>query len=202
MKEIISEIALRCDDVGFNDFPLNIYERAYERATRIIAKKYNLFQRIESFTLSEYAQNLEEDCILELDDFNEEISVIVNDTVMDKVTNRIELTGQYYLHRIDDELKFNYALLEKALTDKITIIYTCLPTINYDEGEFYIPHRYEEELIREIIIYMARVGVVKFKKESSVKYQKLLQLYMRNDTYDKDAIENKEWIAVKVWQPY
>jgi len=202
MKEIISEIALRCDDVGFNDFPLNIYERAYERATRVIAKKYSLFQRIESFTLSEYAQNLEEDCILELDDFNEEISVIVNDTVMDKVTNRIELTGQYYLHRIDDELKFNYALLEKALTDKITIIYTCLPTINYDEGEFYIPHRYEEELIREIIIYMARVGVVKFKKESSVKYQKLLQLYMRNDTYDKDAIENKEWIAVKVWQPY
>lgn len=202
MKEIISEIALRCDDVGFNDFPFNIYERAYERATRIIARKYNIFERVETFTLSEYTDSLTDDCILNLDNYDEDILVAVNDEVYDKVSHNAELTGQYYLQRIEEELRFNYARYEKALTDTITIVYRCLPTTSFDEGEFYIPHRYEEEMINESVMYLAKLGIVKFKQEKSVKYQKLLQLSAKRDTLDPQTLEHKEWITVKTWKPY
>lgn len=47
----ISEIALRCDDVSFRDFDKGIYERCLLRATRVVARRYQIIQRITNFDI-------------------------------------------------------------------------------------------------------------------------------------------------------
>ena len=48
--QAISEVALKCGDPFFKDFPRNIYSQSVYRATREIAKEYGIMDRTWSYT--------------------------------------------------------------------------------------------------------------------------------------------------------
>ncbi len=48
-KRLISEIALKCDDIELKDFHEGIYEKCLLRASRIVARRYSIIQRVVSF---------------------------------------------------------------------------------------------------------------------------------------------------------
>lgn len=205
IKLVVLEVALLCNDLTFKDFPKNIYEQAYYRATRILAKKYETFSKVESFIWGDRVEDINTDCVLDLTDFLHEVQVTVNGNRLNSVNNEIEVTGQYYIKRIEEDLLFNYAVLPKALTDEIVIIYNVIPDkLTYSDGEYFLPHIYEEELISETLSYICKLGISKFDNEKSRKYEKLFMLNKseNRDTIKPDIIEQRDWATVKTWKVY
>ena len=206
MKEtVISEVSLLIDDLNYKDFPKHIYENAYYRATRTIAKKYEIFQKIESFILDSSISSIEQDCLLDLEDYLEEIQVSINKRKLHKTSNQITEIDTYYIKRLEDSYYFNYYTVDKSLKDNIVIMYKTIPEkTTYENGEFYIPHLYEEELIRETALYLIKIGISKFNQEKLEKYSRIYQLLVgeRRSEIDKRIPENKEWVVVKTWKPY
>lgn len=198
---LVEEIALKCADSDYKDFDKNTYYHALYRATRTIAKRYSLFQKIYNFTLESLTDDIEKDVILELPDFKEEINVFVNESPLIKVATQIELTGQYYLRTIENELHFNYSIVEKSLKDDITIIYNAYPHKESD-NEYYIPTKYEEELIRETLLYIAGLGVAKFKGDALEKYKRILELNIKpiEKSPDPHLVENNNWVTMQVYK--
>src|SRR3972149_8745708 len=78
LKELISEVAQMCDDIGFKDFNKGKYDNALYRANRKVARKYHLFQKLYTFTLSKVTNNLNADIMLDLPDMKEPILISVN----------------------------------------------------------------------------------------------------------------------------
>ena len=48
-NSLMGEIALRCNDINFKDFGKSTYERCFLRASRKVARRYELIQRIYEF---------------------------------------------------------------------------------------------------------------------------------------------------------
>lgn len=198
--KLIEEIALKCSDIEYKDFDLSIYRHAVYRGSRLIAKRYSLFQKIFNTNLQGITDNIESDAEIDLPDFKEEVLVDVQDTVLTKVANKIENTNEYYLKVIDGKLLFNYSTLTKSLEDDIVIIYNSYPHIESDT-EYIIPSKYEEEWMRESIRYLAELGIAKFTGEVLEKYSRILK--MNEMFFDKKPdpalIENNNWTTI---EPY
>jgi len=95
-KRLISEIALRCNDTGFKDFQRNVYERAFLRASRAVAKRYKLIQRELNFKVEipvkegeDETTVLEEKCLIDViisvPSFTSEYKVVINNIEYTKV---------------------------------------------------------------------------------------------------------------------
>jgi hypothetical protein len=114
LKEFVSEIAGRCNDISFKDFSKAGYYNALYRANREIARKYHIFQKLINFRLGDRTQDLSKDIIFDLPDMEQPIVVTVNNTNLRKKDFQL-LPGTdefaYYFFRNDDGLYlFNYIL--------------------------------------------------------------------------------------------
>lgn len=203
--EIISEIALRCGDRDFDDFEQGVYLQAYYRANRSLGKKYNIYQKLYTFT----PETIDDDIVLDIPDFKSEHRVWVNGKELRRLSNRIEDTiehrDSYYIDYVDTDLLFNYRLKDgKSESDEIAILYEITPDKETDDGEYAIPTLYEEELIEHTLVYLSKMGMVQFSNEKKAKYRDLYQIVVgeknRNE-YDKDLRgKSREWIEVKPFQ--
>lgn len=112
IKNLISEVALRCGDAHFKEFDINTYKRVLYRANREIAKKYEIFKKLVSFKLREMVEDKENDIVLNINDFKEEYMVKVNGNTLSKVDNQIEPHYKfvYYMEFKEGRLYFNYTL--------------------------------------------------------------------------------------------
>lgn len=110
IKDLISEIALKCGDPEFKEFGKSEYMRALHRSNRQIAKLYGIDEKIFEFTLSEYGSEDENDIILDLPDFKAAVDVFVNGVRMYKTDGTLDRHYQwaYYIRWINGELHFNY----------------------------------------------------------------------------------------------
>lgn len=233
MDRLLSEVAVRCDDVKTVDFTPNEYGRALHRANRTVAKRYSLLNKVISFKLSEYSSSLTEDVILDLQDMKAENSVWVNNIKLIKVSRQL-VDGwdaySYYLDYHMNQWHFNYKLgtataetnidisnmditevmsqaLEeravgteegsKSFSDEVVISYNVIPDADTDEGDFIIPSMYEEEQIEEAVLYLAKLGVTRFKEDKLHKYERLLKLYLKSDDYNKFNVPSREWVEIK-----
>jgi len=111
-EEVITEIALRCGDSNYKDFETSLYEQAYYRANREVAKTYQMLKKTISFTLSDRVDNVTDDIIFDIPDFNSEILVKVNNFPLKKTANHFEGTDRfvYYLEPLEGQWVFNYIL--------------------------------------------------------------------------------------------
>ena len=112
--ELLSEVLQRVDDIGFKDFNRGIYLNSIYRANRLVARKYHLFRKVLTFTLSEYTDSVDNDIILGIPDMKEPILVNVNGINLNKKDFQL-LPGtesySYYLSRNPEgEYLFNYLL--------------------------------------------------------------------------------------------
>lgn len=113
-SELLSEVLQRVDDIGFKDFDRGIYLNSIFRANRLVARKYHLFRKILSFTLSDMANDLSKDILLDIPDMKEAILVNVNGINLNKKDFQL-ITGaesySYYLARnTEGQYLFNYLL--------------------------------------------------------------------------------------------
>lgn len=111
--EILSEVAHRCDDIGFKDFDKGAYRNALYRANRLVARKYHILQKLLVFTLSNKTSDYTADMVIDLPDMKEEILVSVNGVNLRKKDNQIldnkDMYCYYLFRQPDGTYLFNYA---------------------------------------------------------------------------------------------
>ena len=214
MDKLIKEIALRANDVNFEDFDQYVYRKVLLTAKRKVAKRYNLVQRLYRFTSyldkdttsDPESPGETEDIILPLTNFISEYEVVVHDVPYQKVDRlTIDSVNEYVLERNHNQILFNYF----ARTDKedIRIYYTADINKEDSETEDYeaiIPSQYEEEIISLALTELSKLGVIKFvNTEREKKYSSLLQIYAINERdLDKELLKNDTWVAIKTYKPY
>jgi len=122
--ELISEVAHRCDDLGFKDFDKGKYNNALFRANRLVARKYHIFKKLEQFILRNVATDFSKDIRLDLPDMKEPILVTVNDINLRKkdsqILDRKDMYAYYLFRSADGTYFFNYAM-GMALEDQIWV---------------------------------------------------------------------------------
>ena len=214
-NDLLSEVALRCGDPLFKDFKKNIYNQAVYRANRIISRKYQLLERrwLHTVTTDE-AVDATEIVIPQLN-FDAEYKFIVTPTDgsavdFNKVNN--ELSGdindyQYYIRYYVNQYVLNYQ--PKVEGDIINLYYIAgiSGVEDYEELDAegntniipVLPQKYDEEVIRQSVIYMAHIGIASFDAEKSVKYKTLLQINSKQD-FDPTLAKNSQWVTVKPYK--
>jgi hypothetical protein len=214
MDSLIKEMALRSNDINFDDFDQFSYRKCLLTARRIVAKRYSLIQRIFKLTshclLSEdelVSPEVTKDIELPFTNFTSEYKVLVNNEVynkVDKLTANSEY--EYVLGRDHNKVLFNYWL--RNTTDEVKIYFVA--DINEEDSELeeyeaIIPSQYNEEIVSFALVELSKLGIVKFanSEKGKAKYQSLFQLYNRDErSLDRNLIKNKSWITIKTWQPY
>jgi len=214
-NSLMGEIALRCNDINFKDFGKSTYERCFLRASRKVARRYELIQRIYEFDseIPDYSnlssdkqtEKLNEEIIFNLSSFKAEYMVKVNNYEYTKV-KRIEVGGyQYVLYRDENKILFNYS--PRSENDKIELRYTA--DINIDDYDIedlepVIPSQFNEELISFACVEIAKLGIIKYANSGEgKKYENILKLYGTDEReLNKDLIKNESWIEMQIWKPY
>lgn len=215
-KSIISEVALRVNDISYKDFDSSIYERCLLRASRKVAKRYQLIQRYYKFTSrisipkgeDEQAyleEKVKEVIKLAIPSFVSEYLVVINDMQYIKRDNIRINENEYYFKRDHNSINFNYTPRTKE--DIVEIHYTSdINEDDYDvqELEPIIPSQYNEELIALAIVEVSKMGIVKFpNSEKGNKYKEALSIYGIDErSLDRKLLTNENWAEIKIWQPY
>lgn len=198
-QELLSEVALRCNDTEFRDFADHVYAQASYREEREIAREYSILEKC--FTVK--VDNDQEPIILPLPNFKAEYKVEVNGKEYHKVNEliiidnaeKLEELRQYTIRYFENQLSFDY--LRRAKGDKISIYYISLGNTGEEyDGTVLIPNKYYEELLRRVCVHMAKLGVAKFTGEKNKKYQTIYQLYSNLNKNANLAVDS-QWIQIK-----
>lgn len=224
--QLLSEVTLRCGDSEFKDFPKQHYERMLHRAKRSIARKYQLIQRKYSFKVTAKTEEaIKNNVSVYIPSFDAETLVLINGREYGKsarnkirVVEAVEdiemisdansniedynLSAEYsyqlfYDHR---NLIFNYT--PRTLSDDVELYYVSDINIDdYDEESFepIIHSRYEESLIENTVVEMAKLGIGKFTGEKADKYKNMISMYAK-DGKNPSLVPNEQWIVIKPWQ--
>lgn len=207
-NDLLSRVALRIGDQQFKDFDKSIYLDALKKANRTIAKKYGIPNKVISFKTGDMIEDVTDSIYLSIDDFKAEYHVSVNG----KVVYKRKLEKEYNSYRLDllqDRYVFDYSYYQdlenqyvKSLEDEVVIYYTSLPEYDSDMSDYFIPQKFIEEQIEETAKTICQYGLAKFIDPIVVaKYTRVYQMLQNNNTYDKQVVENKEWIKMKAWSP-
>lgn len=197
-KELISEVALRCNDIQFNDFPEQIYGQASYREERNIAREYSILERV--FTLK--VEENDETIVLPLVNFKTEYKIEVNDIEYNKVHELDgETTTEYVVKHFDSQLILDY--LVKTKGDIVKVYYISMGNTGEEyEGTILIPPIYYAELLRRVCIHIARLGIAKFTKDKKDKYISIYKLYQEYSAKEPDLAVDKQWIQMKPFTPW
>jgi hypothetical protein len=213
-RNLISEIALRCDDISFRDFAFGIYEKCLLKASREVARRYHLIQRLYKFTFelnvssdasNEEIQPIYEDIPVGIPSFVSEYHVKVNGQQFLKENLQKQVAGTYTLNRNQNQILFNY--YPRTEQDEIHIYYTSdINEDDYDVEELMpiIPSQYNEELISIGTMEIGKLGMVKFA--GSEKGEKYGMAYKVNAidkvSLEKNLIKDDKWVEMKVYHAY
>lgn len=196
-QHIVNEVAFRCGDESFKNFPKHHYYRVYQRVIRQISRKYKLDKRI--YTFKNVIQ--EGEIPIELPNFISPVSLYVNNEEYQQVV-KIDYDSkknQYYLFRDFNKLHFSY--YPRSEEDKLELTYIADITITddyIDDVKPIIPEQYNEEIITHCIIEMCKLGISKYTGEEGNKYAALLRLYNANiKEYDQNLIKKEGWVVIK-----
>lgn len=216
-NETISEVALKCGDPFFKDFPKNIYSQSIYRAERSIAKEFGILDRIWTYTNTAGTSPI---TILPLNfhgAWKIDIAITGGDSV-EYVERKLEdvlnssLTDDNYFHIFFNANQRNLYYTNPAVDDVITIYYTSLIAGEEDyepydsEGNAtevpVLPNKYFEEVVRRAVRYIAQLGVATFEEDKARKYTRILQIYtQRKDQEQEENLEkSRPFILIKPFQ--
>jgi len=215
MDNLLKEIALRVDDINFDDFDQYVYRKALLVSQRKVAKRYKLVQRFFKF-VSHFDVNVTdeeitnpgdtEDILLPFTNFVSEYRVLINGIEYHKVSIlKASSKYDYVLERNQNQILFNYWFRQED--DEVRIYYTS--DINKEDSEVeeyeaIIPSQYKEEVIDLALMQIAKLGMVKFANTGKErKYDRLRQLYALDErSLDANLIKNDSWVEITIYQPY
>lgn len=219
--QAISEVALKCGDPFFKDFPKNIYSQAVYRAEREIAQRYGILDRVWTYTNTDGT------------------SPIVVAPLNFKSAWRITVTPdegteqEYTQMQIDDVLdndssatgssNFYYAIIYNANqyeiyythpdTDDALTVYYVSGIAGEEDYEYYdeegnenaipvLPNRYFEEIVRRAVRYMAKLGIAQFDGLKAERYGRVLNIYTKrpDETADNSLERDRPWIQIRPLQ--
>ena len=197
-KDLISEISLKCGDEDFKDFDKNIYAQAVFRGQREIAKRYKILQKKIEFTI--YDEDIHNGQVkLPTPNFQGSEKLTINGEAYEKSRDIDDTIKQYRIETdLDGVWWIEYTNPQDG--DVIWMLYT---SIGFDASEVdgtpVLPRKFYEETIKESILYLAQIGIAKFRDEKLEKYTRLFQLYGDKDT-DFDLEADRGWVQIKPFQ--
>lgn len=208
--DINAEVALKCGDPFFEDFPTNIYNQAVYRAQRSIAMDYNIMDRIWTYTNTELLNPIpfnvsNNNGIYKIEIFRTgavvpEAYKEIDYSKWSEVQNDTKL---YYSIVYDTNSYFIYYTFPVA-NDVIRVYYNShiAGETDYENDQSLpiLPNKYYEEVIRRAVLYIATLGIAKFQDAKKQKYMDVIQLYRRrSDVKDKESqLEaRREWVMIK-----
>lgn len=212
-EQLIGEIAFLLGDPYFKDFTKEFYHKAFYRAKREVAKKYSIYNKIAELELENWKEwenkpeKFPEHRLL-IPDFKDEYYVSINDIVYEKASYR-ELNPERFEYSLKTNITAenpSYNILfdytgDRERIDRVLIKYIALPDYEGETfGEFDLPAKYEEKVVKETILYLCYVGLANYNGSAlGQKYEKLLSLYFGDNAkneYDK-RLKNEEWIKIR-----
>jgi len=219
--EAIAEVALKCGDPFFKDFPQNIYTQAIYRAERAIAKEYGILDRVWSYTNTAGTSPI---IITRLnfqgafrvvrtnsDDVIEVYQEQQLDIILDNSSSTTAATNYYYNVMYNANTRYLY-YTNPAVSDVIDVYYTSsiAGAEDYETNDAdgnanalpVLPNAYFEEIVRRSILYIAKLGIVSHEGEKAKKYQNVLMIYRRPDDeqHEKELMRSRPWIQIKPLQ--
>jgi len=216
-NEAISEVALKCGDPFFKDFPRNIYSQGVYRAQRSIAKRFGVLDRVWSYTNTPGTSPIE---IVPLNfngDWKLDVTVVDGDPVEYTKVKLEEVlesdnTSDVLYHVFFNANKYYIYYTNPAVDDVITLYYTSLIAGEEDYEPYdsegneiavpVLPNKYFEEVVRQAVRYIAQLGVATFEADKAQKYTRILQLYtQREDQVQERHLEkSRPWIEMTPFQ--
>jgi len=195
--EEISEVALKCGDPFFEDFPKNVYSQSVYRAKRGIAKQYKILDRFWSST------NINGDSEIDINPLNFHGSIRM--TIQREGSTSLipyEISEYENIKDNTDTSVSIYAIIynvnryiltytNPAINDIVTLYYVA-SIAGEEDFEPYdgngnpqdiplLPNKYAEEIIRRAVIYIAELGLAKFEGLKKRKYTTVYQLHSRRE---------------------
>ena len=121
--ELISEVAVRCNDAMYRDFRKDLYGQAVFREQRLLAQQYKVLERRWSTYIGQENLNVRtkwgtlvlNEIPITATDFNSEYEVLLNGTALKKQNNIDELkAGDYYIRytKDDADLRDLYSIID------------------------------------------------------------------------------------------
>ena len=222
-SEAIAEVALKCGDPFFKDFPRNIYSQAVYRAERSIAHDYDILDRVWTYTNSAGTSPITITPLnvkgiwrvtvtaTNADSVEEEYTEVTVDKVLDNDDSPTASTNYYYAIMFNaNQRNIYYTQVDED--DEISVYYTSGIAGEEDYEELdadgnannipVLPNKYFEETVRRSIRYMAKLGAAQFDALKSQKYVRILQLYSRNtdEAQDNSLERSRPWIMITPFQ--
>jgi hypothetical protein len=212
---IISEVALRCFDPKFEDFRPLFYEQAFVNASRTIARKYSILERIleitDTVTVAE-GSTLDEEVLkpftldmTKLVGYNDPYKVVINQRLYTRTfeDELVQDSFNYTLKDTDKGLELNFS--PRLSENIIWIYYTAVPEAQEFSDDTlipFIPQKYREELKDLMTTEIAKQGIVKFDAKTQEKYKNVLNLYGVNPKeIDPMTAPSKPWIGIRIFNP-
>lgn len=216
-SEAISEVALKCGDPFFKDFPKNIYSQGVYRAERSIAKDFGILDRIWTYTNTTGTSPITIAPLNFNGAWKVNVSLIDGDPA-EYTERKIEdtfnsdLTSDNFYHILynANQREFHYA--NPAIGDVITIYYTSLiageedyELLDSDGNPIanpVLPNKYFEEVVRRAVRYIAQLGIATFEADKAAKYTRILRLYtQRADQVQERGLEkSRPFIMITPFQ--
>ena len=217
--QAISEVALKCGDPFFKDFPKNVYSQAVYRGTREIAKEYGIMDRIWSYTnitgtspLNIAPLNFTGAWRVAITPTGDTIERVYTEVKLDSIIDNADSdtsTTNYYYSIIYDANQYTFYYTWPAEDDVITIYYVSSVAGEEDYETLdengvpnaipVLPNRYFEELLRRAVRYIAKLGIATFDDRKAEKYARVLQLHTKrtDEKQDMTLERSRPWIEIK-----
>lgn len=194
-----------CNDPNYNEFPQSFHREALLYAKRKIARKYGLLARRYVFTC--YAKDEAEKknpVDLKIHSFDAESGIIINGNEYKRADNLRFVDDpalkQYQLYFGTQNYQFNY--IPRSEADEVQLFYLADITVDdYDDESItpLVPEKYEDELLRKGLIYIAEAGISKFIGTISEKYLKIFRINS-GKRVDTKLGEKQSWPDIKVFK--
>ena len=200
--DLISILAVRCDDKQLNDFDKEEYQDSIFQANKLIAKRYGILNRLKAFNVERFTDDME----IRLTSFSAEYAVKINGHLYTPVTFHKEFNDsdrEYYLTQVGNRLLFNFSMQDES--NNVEIYYKVDPQLSdyiTEANSPIIPNKYQKEQIDFAMFDLAKKGLVRFVKNPEIraKYEAILQLYQKDErSLDSQLVPNQAGFRVKTW---
>jgi len=200
-NELISEVAFMCDDINFKDFKRTEYGQATFRAMRKIANEYGILEYQVGITIENYEITDEDGNDLWVDlpfkNFKAETQVVINEVEYDKVNVSPENENEYVI-KLNDLGSYVINYYGKQAGDKVVISYQSLGrSTDESDGLPLLGDKYYEEILRQSVIQIAKIGIIRFREEKREKYAVLLRTSGSSREFDPKLGRDDQWIKIQ-----
>lgn len=219
--QAISEVALKCGDPFFKDFPKNIYSQSVYRAEREIAHQYGIMDRVWTYTNIDGTspvtiaplnfRGVWRVVVTTADDLEEEYEQRKIDEVLDNDSSDTASTNFFY-SIIYNANQYELFYTWPAVNDEITVYYVSgiageedyepLDENGEENAIPVLPNKYFEEIVRRAVRYMAKLGIAQFDGLKAQRYSRVLNIYTKrpDEAMDSSLERDRPWIQIKPLQ--